>query len=196
LDAASACGRPGVCLVLFDDEEPGYSSLMTVNLLIRRSFVIVLIATILVAVGCGSGDTLARVERRLIAKADAICANGLRATKRVEEDFGSNPAVNLKHNVDYAQSQRQISYAQALLDISMSKVERLSALQPPASMRDAYEKYVDGERQIYYADLKAVHAAHSVHTGEYSAALTRHRNEQERNVDRADEIGLVECARE
>jgi hypothetical protein len=167
---------------------------MAIDLLVRRSFAITLIATISVAVGCGSGDSLTRVERQLIAKADAICANSLRATKRVEEDFGANPAVNFEHNVDYAQSQRQISYAQALLDISMPKVERLSALQPPASMRDAYERYVKGEQQIYYADITAVHAAHSAHTKEYSTALTRHRDEQERNVDRADEIGLVECA--
>lgn len=167
---------------------------MAIDLLVRRSFAITLIAAISVAVGCGSGDSLTRAERRLIAKADAICADSLQATKKVEEDFGANPAVNFKHNVDYAQSQRQIAYAQALLDISMPKVERLSALQPPASMRDAYKRYVEGERQIYYADVTAVHAAHAVHAGEYSAALTRRRNEQERNVDRADEIGLVECA--
>jgi len=167
---------------------------MAIDLLLRRSFAITLIATISVAVGCGSGDSPTRAESRLIAKADAICADSLRATERVEEDFGANPAVNFDRNVNYAESQRQIAYAQALLDISTPKVERLSTLQPPASMRDAYDRYVKGELQIYYADLTTNHAAHAVHPREYSAALTRRRNEQERSVDRADEIGLVECA--
>jgi hypothetical protein len=166
---------------------------MAIDLLFRRLFAITLVATI-AAAGCGSGGSLTRAERRLIDKADAICANSRQATKKVEEEFGANPAVKFRHNVDYARSQRQIAYAQALLEISMPKFEQLSALQPPAGIRDAYEKYVDGEKQVYYADLTAVHAAHSVHTGEYSAALTRHRNEQERNLERADEIGLSECA--
>jgi hypothetical protein len=153
-----------------------------------------LIAAISVAAGCGSGESLTRAERQLIAKADAICASSLRAMKKVEEEFGADPAVNFGHKVDYAQSQRQIAYAEALLDISMPKVKRLVALQPPASMRNAFERYLEGERQIYYADVRAAGAAHAVHTGEYSAALTRHRNEQERSVGSADEIGLPGCA--
>lgn len=153
-----------------------------------------LIAAISVAVGCGSEDSRTSAERRLIAKAEAICADSLQATEKLEEDFGADPAVDFGQNVDYEESQRQISYAQALLDISTPKVERLAALEPPASMRDAYERYLEGERQIYYADVTADHAAHAVHTGEYSAALARRGNEQERNADRAEEIGLEECA--
>lgn len=136
-------------------------------------------------IGCGSGDPPTPAERQLVAKTDAVCADSWRAMKKVDERFPESEALGIF---------RRISYAQAVVNVSTPMVKHLMALQPPASIRDPYERYVEGERRIYYDDLTALSASHSAHAKEYSAARERREREQQRSFERADEIGLEECA--
>lgn len=146
-----------------------------------------------VIVGCGSAS-LTPAEQHLIGQADAICANSRRAMQEATRNYSEEVLLKLRRP-DYAQSQRQIRYATALADISAPKLERLTALKPPGSMRQVFERYVEGERQVYYDDVVAAGAAHSVHIGEYIAALARHHRNEQRALELADDAGFEECAR-
>lgn len=146
-----------------------------------------------VIVGCGSAS-LTPAEQHLIGQADAICADSQQAMQKATQHYSEDVLVKLRHP-DYGQSMRQVRYATALVNISSPKAERLAALKPPDSMRDAFESYLEGARQVYYDDVAALGAAHSVHIGEYVGALARHRRHEQRALELADDAGLAECAR-
>lgn len=148
---------------------------------------------IVAIVGCGSSSPTP-AEQRLIDQADAICADSQRAMQDTARSYSPEVLAKLRHP-DYAQSERQVGYATALAEISTSKVERLAALKPPASMRRAFERYVEGERQVYYDDLAASGAAHAVHVGEYIAALARHHRHEQKALELAGDAGLGKCER-
>jgi hypothetical protein len=141
---------------------------------------------IVLSVGCGESDHPTPAEHRLIAEANAICAESQLTMKEVEKDFPEHGTRNIF---------RQISYAQAVVDVSMSTAERLVALRAPMSIRQAFERYVEGKRRVYYDDFKALHASHSFHVQEYSAVRKRRESDLQRGIERADKLGLSRCAR-
>jgi hypothetical protein len=145
------------------------------------------------AVGCGSAS-LTPAEQRLIGQADAICADSRGAIQAATGNYSEEELVKFRRP-DYAQNQHQIRYATALAETSTSKVERLAALKPPAGMRQAFERYIESERQVYYDDVVAVGAAHSVHIGQYIAALARHRRHEQIALELAADAGFEDCAR-
>jgi hypothetical protein len=161
--------------------------------IIRAALAILAGLAMVVIAGCGNASPT-QAEQHLIDQADAICAGSRQAMEKATQHYSGDALVKLRHP-DYGQSMRQIGYASALANISSPKVERLAALKPPDSMRPAFERYLEGERQVYYDDNIALSAAHAVHIGEYAAALSSHRRHEQRALELADDAGLAECAR-
>src|SRR5262245_29295975 len=98
--------------------------------------ILIAIAGIAVAVaqfGCG-GDDPSQAELRLIAKANAICADSQQAMKKVSEEFPKGERSDGIYS--------KIEYAEKLVEVSEATTERLAALDPPQSIRAEYEKYV------------------------------------------------------
>lgn len=114
--------------------------------------------------------------------------------QEVTSRYSERVLVKLRHP-DAVQSARQARYADALLGISSPALERLVALKPPDSMRHSFERYVEGERHVYYDTVAASGAAHAVHVGEYVAALRRYRRHEQRALGLAGNAGFEECAR-
>jgi hypothetical protein len=135
--------------------------------------------------GCGATAGPTSAERQLFAKTNAICASGSRAMEKVEADFPEGGSKGIF---------RQIAYAEAVLAVSSQTAEDLTALRRPETIREPYLEYVKSQQQIYIDDLTAVHASHSAHRKEYSAARARRGREQQSGLERAAEIGLEECA--
>lgn len=161
--------------------------------LVDRAILATLIGLASIMAGCGAASRTP-AEKRLIERADAICAGSRHAIQETTRRYSEQALVKIRHP-DYAQSQRQIRYVAALESISTPKMERLAALKPPGSMRDAFERFVEVERQVYYDDVAATGAAHSVHIGQYIAALARHHRHEQRALELAADAGLAECSR-
>lgn len=155
---------------------------MDLRRLIKYLSVIALAVT---SVGCGGTDHPTQAERQLIAKANAICADSWRAMKKVDERFPESKPLGIF---------RKIYFAQAVVNVSQPMAERLAALQPPASIHDSFEEYVEGEQRVYYDDLTALHASHAAHNKEYAAARKQRTREQLQSFKRGEEIGLERCA--
>jgi hypothetical protein len=136
----------------------------------------------------GGGQTakqpqpLSRSE--LIAKADAICADSQSSFEEVRLEF---PEAKAEESPD-------VAYSEALVGVSTPAVKRFEALDPPAGVRDSYEKYVRAQQQVHKYDVQALRAARAEHSGEYLAARERRDNGQLERYELAREIGLKTCS--
>jgi Protein kinase domain len=126
--------------------------------------------------------TLSKVE--LIAKADAICADSQSAFEEVRAEFPEAKAEEIP----------DVAYSEALVGISTPAVKRFKALDPPASVRDAYEEYVQTQRRVHAYDVEALQAARAEHSAEYLAARERRDNGQPERHELAGKIGLKVCS--
>ncbi len=138
----------------------------------------------------GGGQTAKQQQPRplsrseLIAKADAICADSQSSFEEVRLEFPEAKAEEVP----------DVAYSEALVGISTPAVKRFDALDPPASVRDSYEKYVRAQRQVHKYDVQALRAARAEHSGEYLAARERRDNGQLERYELAREIGLKTCS--
>ena len=123
-------------------------------------------------------------ESRLIAMADAICADSQRAFEEARAEF---PAAKSEEAPD-------VAYSETLVGISTPAVKRFKALAPPPSVRQPYEEYVRAQQQVHMYDVQALRAARAEHTGEYLAARERRNNGQRERYELAREIGLKTCS--
>ncbi len=120
----------------------------------------------------------------LIAKADAICADSQSSFKQVGAEF---PEAKGEEFPD-------VSYSEALVDISTPAVKRFEALDPPVSVRKPFEEYVQAQRRVHKYDVQALRAARAEHTSEYLAARERRDNGQLERYELARQIGLKICS--
>jgi Protein kinase domain len=136
----------------------------------------------------GGGQTgkqpqpLSRAE--LIAKADAICADSQTSFEEVRAEF---PEAMQEEAPD-------VGYSEALVGVSTPAVKRFTALNPPPSVRQPYEEYVQAQQRVHKYDVQALRAARSEHTSEYLAARERRDNGQRERYELAREIGLKTCS--
>jgi hypothetical protein len=87
-----------------------------------------------------------------------------------------------------------VGYSEALVGISTPAVQRFTALNPPPSVRQPYERYVRAQQRVHKYDVQALHAARAEHDGEYLAARERRDNGQGERYELAREIGLKTCS--
>jgi Protein kinase domain len=125
---------------------------------------------------------LGRAE--LIAKADSICADSQGSFEEVRSEFPEAAR----------EEEPEVAYSEALVGISTPAVKRFEALRPPASVRQAYEEYVQAQQRVHEYDVRALDAARAEHVGEYLAARERRDNEAPERYDLAREIGLKTCS--
>jgi Protein kinase domain len=123
-------------------------------------------------------------KSELIAKADAICADSQSAFEEVRSEF---PEAKAEVAPD-------VAYSEALVGISTPAVKRFEALDPPASLRQPYEKYVQAQQRVHKYDVQALRAARAEHSGEYLAARERRDNGQRERYELARQIGLKACS--
>jgi hypothetical protein len=138
------------------------------------------------SVGAGGKEVAAHRQplsrSQLIARADEICAVSQQTFKRVHEDFPLGERIP------------DVVYSEKLVGISTPAVGRFAALDPPASLRAPYEKYIQAQQRVHKYDVQALRAARAKHTGEYLAARERRDNEQRERYELAREIGLKTCS--
>jgi protein kinase-like protein len=118
----------------------------------------------------------------LIERADAICADSQDAYKEVRGEF---PA---------GEEALDVAYSEKLVGISTPAVSRFKALEPPASVREPYERYLRAQQRVHKYDVQALNAARAEHTNAYLAARERRDNEARERYDLAREIGLKTCS--
>lgn len=121
---------------------------------------------------------------QLIAKADAICEDSQSAFEEVGAEL---PEAKSEEAPD-------VAYSEALVGISTPAVKRFKALDPPASVHQAYEEYVAAQQRVHKYDVQALRAARAEHTGEYLAAREHRDNGQLERYELAREIGLKTCS--
>ena len=127
----------------------------------------------------------AAVEQvELIAKADAICADSQSSFEEVRSEF---PEAKSEEAPD-------VAYSEALVGISTPAVKRFEALDPPASVREPYERIRAAQQRVHKYDVQALRAARAEHSGEYLAARERRDNGQPERYELAREIGLKTCS--
>jgi serine/threonine-protein kinase len=121
-------------------------------------------------------------EAQLIARADAICTDSQSTYKAALAEF---PA---------GETTADVAYSERLVGISTPAVKRFRALDPPAGVRTAYEKYVRAQQRVHTYDVEALEAAKRGDTTAYLQARQDRDEEQPERYELAREIGLETCS--
>ncbi len=117
---------------------------------------------------------------KLIAKADAICAESQERYREIR-DMESEMSAN-------------IPYAEALVRFARSRIEGLQELAPPPRLADAYGKYVAAQERVYDTDVEALEAAREGDAAGVEAARGRRDSEDSLREGLAREIGFAVCS--
>ncbi|HKT82958.1 MAG TPA: hypothetical protein VJQ84_03890, partial [Solirubrobacterales bacterium] len=119
-------------------------------------------------------------KSKLIAKADAICADSQRRYVEVR-DLESEMSAD-------------VPYAEALVRIARSRIGALQALEPPPQIATPYEEYVAAQRRVYETDQEALAAARKDDVAGVEAARDRRDSEDALREELAREIGFEVCS--
>jgi protein kinase-like protein len=119
-------------------------------------------------------------KSRLIAKADAICADSQRRYLEVRD-------LESEHSAD-------VPYAEALVRIARPRVQGLRGLTPPRELAGAYGEYVEAQKRVYVTDRQALAAAREGDVGGVEAARDRRDAEDALRENLAREIGFTVCS--
>ncbi len=123
-------------------------------------------------------------KSELIRRADEICADSQSSFRQVREEF---PEAKQEETPD-------VPYSERLVGISTPAVKKLGALDPPGSVRVAYEKYAQAQARVEAYDRQALQAAKSGDASAYVRARELRDNEQLLRYELAQEIGLEVCS--
>lgn len=119
---------------------------------------------------------------KLIAKADAICAESQATFLATHQNFPEG------------ESTPEIKYSKILTGISTRAVRQFRSLNPPASVRKSFNAYVAAQERVKSYDEKALKAAEAEDTTAYLAARESRDNESEERYDLARAVGLRKCS--
>ncbi|HEV7770418.1 MAG TPA: serine/threonine-protein kinase [Solirubrobacterales bacterium] len=123
-------------------------------------------------------ETLGKAQ--LIAKADAICAEGQRRYMEVRD-------LESEYSAD-------IPYAEALARNARQRLRKLRELMPPPRLVDAYDKYVEAQKRVYATDKQALAAARNGDAAGVEAARDQRDSEDVLREGLAGEIGFKVCS--
>jgi hypothetical protein len=118
----------------------------------------------------------------LISKADAICADSRATYKATHKKFPSG------------ESEPDPTYSRILTEISTRAVRRFNGLNPPATLREPFDKYVKAQERVKAYDREALRAAEAGEPAAYLAARESRDNEAEERYDLARAVSLSECS--
>ena len=119
-------------------------------------------------------------EAKLIAKADAVCADSQRRYVEVR-DLESEMSAD-------------VPYAEALVRIARSRIGGLQALVPPARIAKPYKQYVAAQKRVYETDRQALAAARNDDAAGVEAARDQRDSEDALREELAQEIGFEVCS--
>jgi hypothetical protein len=147
-------------------------------------------ATLLVALallsGCGGGGEEATsgplTKAELIAEGDRIC-------KQAREDFVNAAPPPPSSAEEAAALQR------ALIDESEEEVSRIRALDAPAELEPALERYLKAREQGIELLKRGLAAAEDGDARAYTAAQRQVASGQLNRLDLAQQVGFDECSR-
>jgi len=134
------------------------------------------------ASGKSTPQPLTRAE--LIQRADEICMESQSSFKQVREEF---PEAKAEEAPD-------VAYSEQLVGISTPAVRKFQALDPPAGVRVAYERYVQSQVRVKAYDRQALTAAKAGDASAYVSARELRDNEQLLRHEIAQEIGFEVCS--
>jgi serine/threonine protein kinase len=117
---------------------------------------------------------------RLIAKADAICAESQRRYLEIRD---------LESELYTA----DVPYAEALVRFARERVQGLRRLRPPPRLADAYREYVEAQERVYATDKQALAAARRGDVAGIEAARQRRDDEDALRESLSREIGFDVC---
>jgi hypothetical protein len=117
---------------------------------------------------------------KLIAEADAICAEGQRRYMEVRD-------LENEYSTD-------IPYAEALARNARQRVRGLRALEPPPRLADTYGEYVEAVERVYATDKEAVVAARQGDAAGVEAARNQRDSQDALRERLAGEIGFTVCS--
>jgi Protein kinase domain len=117
---------------------------------------------------------------KLIAKADAICAESQERYREIR-DMESEMSAD-------------IPYAEALVRFARSRIKGLRGLDPPPRLADAYGKYVAAQERVLDTDVQALEAARRGDAAGVEAARGRRDSEDSLREGLAREIGFAVCS--
>jgi len=119
-------------------------------------------------------------KSKLIAKADAICADSQRryvAIRDMESEMSTD-----------------VPYAEALVRLARDRTSSLRALTPPQPLAEPYEAYVAAQKRVYATDKQALAAAKEEDAEGVEAARELRDSEDALRQRLAREIGFSVCS--
>lgn len=119
-------------------------------------------------------------KSKLIAKADAVCADSQRRYVEVR-DLESEMSAD-------------VPYAEALVRIARSRIGALQMLEPPPQIAAPYEEYVAAQKRVFETDKEALAAARQDDVAGVEAARARRDSEDALREELAREIGFNVCS--
>jgi serine/threonine protein kinase len=117
---------------------------------------------------------------RLIAEADAVCADSQRRYLQIRD-------LESERSAD-------VPYAEALVRLARTRVRELRALAPPPGLAGAYDQYVESQVRVLATDRQALAAAKRDDTAGVEAARDRRDAEKAERYDLARAVGLEQCS--
>jgi hypothetical protein len=121
-------------------------------------------------------------KSKLIAKADAICAESQATFLATHQDFPEGETTP------------DVKYSMILTGISTRAVRRFEALNPPPGLRQPFDEYVAAQERVKSYDRAALKAAEAEDASAYLAARARRNDESGERYDLARAIGLQKCS--
>jgi hypothetical protein len=134
--------------------------------------------------GCGSsgGSTTTLSKADFIAKGDEIC-------KRAHEQFAQaqqNPPST---------AEGFATVTQKLIEISQSELSQIRALDAPAEVHPALDRYLKAREQGIALLKKGLEAAQNDNARAYAKAQSKVANGQVRRLKLAQAVGFKQCSR-
>ena len=144
----------------------------------------VLVAVALVAIvalvgGCGSGKEEVTAAE-LVQRADGICRKEQAEFDQIQAQAPANASIA-------AQQTRE------LVDVTEAASSDLGDLEPPESLRDSYEGYLDARSRILDQMKRGQEAADKRDSAGYAAAQTAVARSAPERRRLADSVGLRVC---
>ena len=155
--------------------------------LICATAIAALVAVGLGACGGGGGSSTTRTaaeltKSQLIAQGDAICKA---ASDRFAELQGSPPTT----------PEETATFTQKLIDIKESEVRQLRALNPPANVKPALDRYLQALDKNVDVLKQGLKAAQQSDATAYAQAQAKAVQGQVKRLQYAQAVGFAECSR-
>ncbi len=155
----------------------------------RRTLSALILLAVLIAGGCSGGASPAKQKRDFLAKANSICRHFDDLQNNVLFPSVDPIAAGVSHakRAEWGVSLKQVAY------LGTQEVEALRKLEPPAELRDRYQRMVATKDAAYASLLRGADAAKRNRPGALKTAAEAGKAQLERATALAKKLGLRRC---